>query len=210
MGTYIAMPEPYMLTYTGRKVNPLNLRREDVDIRDIAHALACCNRFAGHARYPISVAQHSVNVSLLCDSLEDQLQGLLHDGSEAYLGDMTKWLKASDAMVGYREAEARAQAAVYTKWGCAAQDSLAVTLADDTMVRWELQLAFGDKAIFPVRLPRLSADEAFGLQNRLGLGWGSSWKWAEAEAQFLNRYNQLIAVVTGSEARSAAGRPDPS
>src|SRR5580765_2644929 len=85
--------KPLILTFSGKHVNPLNLRPEDIDIVDIAHALACCNRFAGHCRRPINVAQHSVYVSRLCDDTGFERQALLHDASEAYLGDITKWLK---------------------------------------------------------------------------------------------------------------------
>lgn len=62
------------------------------NIRIIAHALAHLNRWTGHTRYPFSVAQHSVMVSYMVPK-HYALEALLHDATEAYLGDVSKPLK---------------------------------------------------------------------------------------------------------------------
>lgn len=81
-----------MLTCGGRYVTPLYPFEWEPDVDEIAHALSQTNRFTGHTTVPYSVAEHSVRVaSLLPDEL--QLAGLLHDASEAYLGDMASPLK---------------------------------------------------------------------------------------------------------------------
>lgn len=109
---------PVIRTFTGRDVNPLALRPEDVDPIDIAHALSLCNRFAGHTIRPLSVAQHSIYAAeLVKGDRETKLRALLHDAAEAYLGDMTKWLKRDPRMAAFREAEQIAQDAVYTRFG---------------------------------------------------------------------------------------------
>jgi 5'-deoxynucleotidase YfbR-like HD superfamily hydrolase len=78
-------------TYTGKYLNLKNPNPEDIVIEDIAHALSQIPRFGGHLRYFYSVAQHSIFVSDICRNYP--LDGLLHDASEAYLGDVTSPLK---------------------------------------------------------------------------------------------------------------------
>jgi hypothetical protein len=181
-------------TFVGDEVNPLCVNPENVHIEDLAHALALCNRFAGHSRFPISVAQHSVLVSLLCDSNRDNaLAGLLHDGSEAYLGDVTKWLKESPEMALYRTAELRAQDSVYVAFGLQPRPRDAVEWADRLAVRYEFELAFG----------RGQRVEGYGEPShgeratlrRVCTEYPHLWRpcmtWPEAEAAFLHRFRDL-------------------
>lgn len=60
---------------------------------DIAWGLAHIYRFNGQTHQPISVAQHSINVSYLVDPRIARA-ALLHDAAEAFLGDITTPLKA--------------------------------------------------------------------------------------------------------------------
>lgn len=81
-------------TYTGRFVDPLNLRVEDVHINDIAHSLSLQCRYNGHSYGFLSVARHSVWVAeMLRSDPALALWGLLHDAAEAYLGDLVAPLK---------------------------------------------------------------------------------------------------------------------
>lgn len=70
---------------------------EDIDIRDIAYALAGMGRYCCHAVRLYSVAEHSFWVGRLLESdgepRERVLAGLLHDAAEAYTGDATRPLK---------------------------------------------------------------------------------------------------------------------
>jgi hypothetical protein len=95
-----------MQTYTGKLVDLSNFTPEDVRLPDISHALSQINRFTGHTTHPLSVAEHSVMVSKLCPP-EHALWGLLHDASEAYLGDVASPLKAM--LPDYRAIEQRVQ-----------------------------------------------------------------------------------------------------
>ncbi|MDO4254358.1 MAG: hypothetical protein Q4C81_04310 [Kocuria sp.] len=94
----------WMQTYTGRRFYPLDSRPEDVDVVDVAHALSMQCRYNGHVRLFMSVAEHCVLVSRLVPS-EHALWGLLHDATEAYVGDMVRPLKLH--MPEYRAVEDR-------------------------------------------------------------------------------------------------------
>ena len=85
-------PNPWIQTYNGRQVFPLSPDPEQIDIHDIAHALANLCRFTGHTRRFYSVAQHSVLVAREC-ATEFQAWGLLHDAAEAYINDIARPIK---------------------------------------------------------------------------------------------------------------------
>ena len=80
----------FIQTFTGKAVNPLDIELTSIDLIDIAHALSNICRFTGHVRSFYSVAQHSVLVS---QHTEDEMWGLLHDASEAYLCDVARPVK---------------------------------------------------------------------------------------------------------------------
>lgn len=109
--------EPFIQTVSGRRVNPFALAASDIDIDDIAQALANQCRFGGHCRRFYSVAQHSCLVAdLVRDDAGDAtaaLWALLHDAPEAYLSDLPHPLKHfSEFGRLYREAEDSLQAAI--------------------------------------------------------------------------------------------------
>jgi 5'-deoxynucleotidase YfbR-like HD superfamily hydrolase len=90
-------PGPYLQTVSGRRVNPFDPDPSQLDAGDIARALGNVCRFGGHARTFYSVAQHSVIVSELVEQrggdVEDAFAALMHDATEAYLGDMPHPIK---------------------------------------------------------------------------------------------------------------------
>lgn len=108
----------WMQTFSGRMFWPLDPRPDEFDLEDIAHALSNICRFSGHTLDFYSVAQHSVFVAKLCiEKANDQagLYGLLHDASEAYLGDVIRPLKYQPCMTEYLEVEKTLDKALY-KW----------------------------------------------------------------------------------------------
>jgi 5'-deoxynucleotidase YfbR-like HD superfamily hydrolase len=83
----------WILTYSGQQFDLLRPTPAMVRPVDIAHALARLCRFNGHTHQHYSVAQHSLIVASLVPDAH-QLVALLHDATEAYIGDMTRPLKA--------------------------------------------------------------------------------------------------------------------
>jgi len=83
----------WILTRTGRRFDLLAPKADQVSTLDIAHALSQLCRFNGHTSRHYSVAQHSLLVASIVPA-EHQLAALLHDATEAYVGDMTRPLKA--------------------------------------------------------------------------------------------------------------------
>jgi hypothetical protein len=192
------MKRPLMLTFTGRHVNPLDVQPEDICAEDIAHHLACINRFNGAVHTPITVAQHTVYVSRLLEGTGYEWDGLHHDDAEAYMGDMTKWLKESDAMAAFREAEDKAQRACYTFFGIPPSHyegypklmAPPVLEADKLMVRFEGLRGFGTIrwkrwSELLAGYPMLSGEEL----RRVGK-W-APWSWKAAKEAWLTRYRIL-------------------
>ena len=95
----------FIQTFTGKQFHLLNPRPEDICIEDIAHALSMLCRFTGHTRVFYSVAEHSMHCSLVVPK-EHRLQALLHDATEAYLGDLSAPLKSLNLLNGYSLIEA--------------------------------------------------------------------------------------------------------
>jgi 5'-deoxynucleotidase YfbR-like HD superfamily hydrolase len=103
-------PGPYLQTVSGRWVNPFDPDPGQLDAGDIARALANQCRFGGHSRVFYSVAQHAVIVSELVEQrggdVEDVFAALMHDATEAYLGDMPHPLKHRSPLgAAFKEAE---------------------------------------------------------------------------------------------------------
>ena len=79
----------WFCTFTGRKFHAFDPQPEDISLQDIAHALALVNRYNGMTVFPMSVGYHSLLVAQHAKP-EYQLEGLLHDASEAYIMDVPR------------------------------------------------------------------------------------------------------------------------
>lgn len=82
----------YIRTASGKKFDYSLGEDNAVDIHDIASALSKMPRFSGACEPFLSVAQHSIHVAVLAEANGPDpvlaMHGLLHDGHEAFLGDI--------------------------------------------------------------------------------------------------------------------------
>lgn len=132
------MANRYFRTYCGNRVHPLRPSPEEIAIDDIARSLAQQCRFLGHTDSHYSIAQHCVLVSELVPA-QDALWGLLHDASEAYLGDLPAPVKREPEMSIYRTAEDRLMACIARRFGLPPKKPRSVTLADKVALATEFR-----------------------------------------------------------------------
>lgn len=85
--------DAWIETVTGRR---FHYSKPVFDVGEIAHALGNLCRYTGQCRHFYSVAEHSVLVSRIMEDLRlgDPMEGLFHDGVEAYLSDVAAPAKA--------------------------------------------------------------------------------------------------------------------
>jgi uncharacterized protein len=191
MSDYFDTPRR-ICTFTGRMVNPLALRPDDVCIEDIAHALALKNRFTGHTQVPYSVAQHCV-IGAQRISPEYSLHFLLHDAAEAYLPDVAAPLKPKVRMgsLTFECVEALILRVIYT-----ALDVPTPLLDEEQHVgHMDLQMVITERR--DVLHPELkSADWGPKYEKILPLPDPiAPCSWVKAESDFLEMWERLSHVV---------------
>jgi uncharacterized protein len=179
-------PGPYLQTVSGRWVNPFDPDPRQLDAGDIARALANQCRFGGHCRVFYSVAQHSVIVSELVEEgggdTEDAFAALMHDATEAYLGDMPHPLKHRSPLgAAFREAEGHLERALRDRFRIR-PDVPQIKPADRALLATE-RLAFSADVW---HWPELDGVEPLDLEL-------SAWTPDEAAETFARRYAELDA-----------------
>lgn len=181
-------PHGFIQTYTGKRFWPLDPVAADLDIRDIAHALSQNCRWTGHCRDFYSVAQHCVYCSYVVPE-NLTLTALMHDASEAYLSDLSRPVKHSPELVGYRDAERKLETIIAETFELVFPYPPEVKQADNRMLYTERRdLLVG------------SVEWTTDRENVLGFEGNdrqpydfriTSWEPKEAEQLFLERFHAL-------------------
>ncbi len=182
------MMDGWIQTFTGRKFSPLAPRPEDVDIRDIAHALAMKCRFNGHCSPFYSVAEHSVRVSWLLEQQgkREALWGLMHDAAEAYLPDLGGPIKKHFHLhdgahtESFDTAEDRLLATIATALKFEPIHYESVREADRTLLVTEARDLLGPPPE-PWNMPQIPLEERI-----------EPWPSSQAESAFLKCFAELI------------------
>jgi hypothetical protein len=167
----------WIQVFTGRQFWPTNPRPEDVDIRDIAHALSLTCRFTGHTEAFYSVAQHSVLISQHCG---DPRWGLLHDAAEAYLPDVARPVKQE--LTGFSDIEDRLLGVIASVFGLTMPIPQSVHVADLVLLATEAR----DLMVAP-SCPWNSIAGISPLGDKI-----VPWEPHEAESAFLHRFDELF------------------
>jgi 5'-deoxynucleotidase YfbR-like HD superfamily hydrolase len=172
----------YILTYQKKEFYPLDPRIEDIDIVDIAHALSLLCRANGHFKHFYSVALHSINCALEAKArgYSDRvaLGCLIHDGSEAYLADITRPVKKH--LHKYLEIEDVLQNKIFEKWipNLTEEERKLIFELDDAILYYEFTTLFGE-SIFDY-VPKLSSEPRFEYIE-----------FSKIENEFIDLFNQL-------------------
>lgn len=134
-----------IITISGETFDIQKPRPEMLDISDIAHALSMQCRYNGHVPTFYSVAEHSVRVAmrleLIGESAKVCLAGLLHDGAEAYIGDMVNPMKRiPDLGQLFKSYEEAIEYTIQERWGVPLVPMPTVVKeADEYVYAWEVE-----------------------------------------------------------------------
>lgn len=173
-------------TYNGISIDPTQPTMEGIDIRDIAHALSLLCRANGHVKHFYSVGQHSILCYMEAKarnySKNVQLACLLHDGSEAYLSDITRPLKPK--LPEYLVIEDKLQNMIWDKFleePLSENDIKQVFEIDDDILSYE----------FEVLMPHSISDNYKNLITSPDLSFVNP---ASVEKQFMDIINQELKI----------------
>lgn len=86
------MIKAWISLHSGKRIAIEELTEDQIVLSDIIHSLSNICRFGGHCNEFYSVAEHSVRLAIECPLFLKQ-PALLHDMAEAYINDITSFLK---------------------------------------------------------------------------------------------------------------------
>jgi 5'-deoxynucleotidase YfbR-like HD superfamily hydrolase len=188
---------------SGRRLDLLDPSPRDIEIEDIAHGLARVARWNGQTvgQHAFSVAQHALVVEEIATALQPdftrrwQLAALLHDAPEYVIGDLISPFKAAIGL-DYKAFELKLLEAIHRRFGLPPvlpeRTTAAIKMADRVAAFFEATQLAG--------FTPLEANRHFGMPRgvpgplKQRLDALDAVSVAEAQAQFLARFNELNEV----------------
>lgn len=183
----------WIATFTGKQIHLWDPLIENIDIKDIAHALSNLCRYAGHCYEFYSVAQHLVILSRIAEeALMPDPQGLnipqialLHDAAEAYLGDVTTPLKAM--LPEYKRIEAGMDRAISLRFNIPYPRPQEIKILEQALLLTETKELMGKspepwRATFTIKPYDVVVNP---------------WSPCDAEERFLKRFDELWQTSPG-------------
>jgi uncharacterized protein len=173
----------WIQTASGNRFWPLDPRKSEVHVPDIAHALAMTCRFGGHSSEFYSVAQHSVLMARKAYQLYDvetALLALLHDSAEAYLTDVPRPIKKY--LEGFKAREDDILARILSEFWLPQKLPAEVKTLDNCILVDEARAFMGGKDV--TRTWDFAGGQSLGLDIE-------PWGWRLAKGEFLQLFYAL-------------------
>ncbi len=170
---------------------PFRFDNPIINLGAAAHSLAQVNRYNGHGRFPISVATHSVLVSLLMEEVTggDPFEGLWHDRTEYILSDVASPIKV--LLPDWRELDNKLDASFADQLGLPRQKSPECKKADWLALFIEAYQLMPSKAA-TWEDPHGYRDQSLKLRAK---GWKiSEMDWRMSRDIFVERHNAIKPV----------------
>lgn len=181
--TLVAPEGDWIQTFTRQAFDVQNFREGHIRLEDIAHALSHICRFSGHTDEFYSVAQHALMVSYLC-APEDAKFGLLHDATEAYIGDLATPIKK--LIPEYKQYEIDLWAVIARRFDLPVKSPASVKQADILALHWEANNLFARGPMF-----RWAPDPTSEQMQNVPKTLFTSLPPIAAKALFLERYTEV-------------------
>ena len=194
-------PGTWSQSYSGSMCWPLDPLPEEIHFDDICAGLREL-RYRAQTREPYTVLEHSVLVSCEAEKLARERgyseevakacarYGLLHDASEAYIGDVTRPLKRQRVMRGYCKLERKWDKAIRSRFNifdCNIYETmLAMVLvheADTRITLDEIEALMVDPNMWD-RMGRYVDVKPLGVEI-------PGWTWKQATSAFCQRFSEL-------------------
>ncbi len=167
-----------ILLESGKFYSYLYPEQNDWDIEDIALSLSHLCRYSGQVQKFYSIAQHCYLVSYAVDQ-KYALDGLLHDGVEAFMVDIPTPLKL--LLPDYKVLEKKHEAEMFKRFGLEFPMNPAVHKADREMLVAEVR---------DMKSPHPHWDKLAGMDVS-HIAHIDPWTSDKSRKMFLKRYYQL-------------------